>query len=137
MEDGPSNIGPWRAATLFLPHPVPQIMAVAAPPGSGSAGQVAQSCAPLPSQHRILIPASPCIAMGQRCGTNRCIWIFTGNVVDIPGTGSAADHKGYNKCFTNTVTYSVIRSIERGEPVFDVCRIPCVHIPSCHHKKEV
>jgi len=43
------------------------------------------------------------------------------------------DHKGYIKCSTNIVTYSVIRSIERGEPVFDVCRVPRVHIPSCHH----
>ena len=43
------------------------------------------------------------------------------------------DHKGYIKCSTNIVTYSVIRSIERGEPVFDECRVPRVHIPSCHH----
>ena len=58
---------------------------------------------------------------------------FSSIVVPFRDVRSPVDRKGYIKCSTNIVTYSVIRSIERGEPVFDVCRVPRVHIPSCHH----
>jgi hypothetical protein len=58
---------------------------------------------------------------------------FCSIVVPFGDVRHPVDHKGYIKCSTNIVTYSVIRSIERGEPVFDVCRVPRVHIPSCHH----
>lgn len=58
---------------------------------------------------------------------------FSSIVVPFGDVRHPVDRKGYIKCSTNIVTYSVIRSIERGEPVFDVCRVPRVHIPSCHH----
>lgn len=58
---------------------------------------------------------------------------FSSVVMPLGDVRHPVNHKGYIKCSTNIVTYSVIRSIERGEPVFDVCRVPRVHIPSCHH----
>lgn len=50
-------------------------------------------------------------------------------VVPFGDVRHPVDHKGYIKCSTNIVTYSVIRSIERGEPVFDECRVLAFTFP--------
>lgn len=70
----------------------------------------------------------------QRMKMNPGIFeVFYSIVVPFGDVRRSVDHKGYIKCSTNIMSYSVIRSIERGEPVFDECRVPRVHIPSCHH----